>query len=100
MDRNFLNIKASGRLFVLFFGLITGLIAPTAFGGPITLEATCSANISNDRVHVERWRDYLPAFVAESFPPDGRGDQTGQRKTVFAGDGSPVNQILNWLASP
>jgi hypothetical protein len=61
----------------------------SAKAGSTTLEATYSSGISNGWVRVERWRDNLSAFTQETFPPDGRGDQSGQRKTFFGGDGSP-----------
>lgn len=69
--------------------LAFGAAAAPAAAGPVTLEATYTTGIANNWVRVERWRDTLSAFTQEAFPPDGRGDQTGQRKTFFAGDGSP-----------
>jgi hypothetical protein len=68
--------------------LASGFGGPT-LAGPVTLEATYTSGISNGWDRVERWRDTLSAFPQEAFPPDGRGDQTGQRKTFFGGDGSP-----------
>ena len=56
---------------------------PSAHAGSTTLEATYSSGIDNGWVRVERWRDTLTAFTQESFPTDGRGDQTGQRATFF-----------------
>lgn len=64
-------------------------IADPVAAGPTTLEATYTSGISNGWVRIERWRDDLTAFTQEAFPPDGRGDQSGQRKTFFGGDGSP-----------
>lgn len=52
------------------------------------LEAGFTSGIENGWVRVERWRDPDPAFTAEPFPPDGRGDQTGQR-AVFFGSAQP-----------
>ncbi|MEQ7154670.1 esterase/lipase family protein [Brevundimonas aurifodinae] len=65
-----------------------GMLAGPATAGPTTLEATYSSGIQNGWVRVERWRDTTSAFTQEAFPPDGRGDQTGQRATYFA-DASP-----------
>lgn len=72
----------------LAFALAFSSFGP-ASAGSTTLEATYSSGISNGWVRVERWRDDLAAFTQESFPTDGRGDQSGQRKTFFGGDGSP-----------
>lgn len=47
-----------------------------------TLEATFTS-VSNGWVRVERWKDNDPNFIQEDFPPDGRGDQAGQRLTFF-----------------
>jgi hypothetical protein len=64
---------------------LLALGSPSALtAGPVTLEATFSTSLQNGWVRVERWRDTLSAFTQESFPPDGRGDQSGQRATFFA----------------
>lgn len=62
--------------------------APALSASPL-LEATYNSGITNGWVKVERWQDPDTAFTQETFPPDGRGDQTGQRKTFFNGDGTP-----------
>lgn len=49
---------------------------------PLTLEAIYTS-VENGWVKVERWKDNAPNFLAENYPPDGRGDQTGQRLTFF-----------------
>ncbi len=58
------------------------LAAGAAEAGPTTLEATFT-NMTNGWAKVERWRDTTSAIGQETFPPDGRGDQTGQRATFF-----------------
>lgn len=63
--------------------------SPIAQAGPLTLEATYTSSIANGWVRVERWRDTASAFKQETFPPDGRGDQSGQRVTFFGGDATP-----------
>jgi hypothetical protein len=60
-----------------------------AYAANPVLEATYSSSLANGWVRVERWRDPSSAFTQEGFPPDGRGDQTGQRVTFFGGDATP-----------
>ena len=61
------------------------------------LEATYNTSISNGWARVERWRDPGSAFTQETFPPDGRGNQSGQRVTFFNGIATPHSsrQIRN-----
>lgn len=82
-----LCVKFQSRLAIITLAL-AAMHAP-AIAGPISLEQTYSTGISNGWVRVERWSDSASGFTQEAFPPDGRGDQTGQRKTFFANDGSP-----------
>lgn len=60
----------------------------SASAAGLTLEATFTSP-ANGWDRVERWRDSDPNFTQEAFPPDGRGDQSGQRVTFFAGDATP-----------
>ncbi|GAB3028964.1 esterase/lipase family protein [Bowmanella dokdonensis] len=53
-----------------------------------SLEASFSSGIANGWVKVERWRDTSGNIGAETYPADGRGDQSGQRATFF-GTGQP-----------
>jgi hypothetical protein len=64
--------------FVLTAALLWSASSPSYATSPV-LEATYTASISNGWVQVERWRDPGSAFTQETFPPDGRGNQTGQR---------------------
>mgnify|MGYP000356440217 FL=1 len=50
------------------------------------LEATYNSGIQNGWVKVERWNSNNINIMQESFPSDGRGDQSGQRVTFFGGD--------------
>ncbi len=68
--------------------LILGLTPLTATAS-LVLEATYTSSIANGWVEVERWQDTNTAFTQETFPPDGRGDQSGQRVTFFGGDATP-----------
>ncbi|HEX7114589.1 MAG TPA: hypothetical protein VF193_05620 [Steroidobacter sp.] len=67
----------------------SGIAVSPAHGANPVLEATYTSSISNGWVRVERWRDPSSAFTQETFPPDGRGDQSGQRVTFFGGDATP-----------
>lgn len=55
----------------------------------VTLEASYTSGIANGWSLVERYRDGSSGFQAESYPPDGRGDQTGQTRTFFGGVARP-----------
>lgn len=73
-------------------------IPATAIAGPTTLEQTFSSGIGNGWVKVERWRDTLSAFTQEAFPPDGRGNQTGQRATFFGTARPDSSRFLMYYA--
>jgi hypothetical protein len=89
------------RLALSTLCLSAGLtLAPVAFAGPHTLEATYTSGINNGWDKVERWRDNLSAFTQEAFPPDGRGDQTGQRVTFFGGDSTPHSKKFLMYYAP
>src|SRR5919198_1599376 len=62
--------------------------AQAALPSYLTLEASYTS-VQNSWVRVERYRDSTPGFVPEDYPPDGRGDQDGQRLTFFGGDATP-----------
>ncbi|MGH8137876.1 MAG: esterase/lipase family protein [Steroidobacteraceae bacterium] len=72
----------------LYATLFIATPAPSHATGA-TLEATYSTSISNGWVRVERWHDPGTAFTQETFPPDGRGNQSGQRVTFFNGIATP-----------
>ena len=67
----------------VLFPLAVLASSTNASAGPTTLEQTFVAGIANGWVQVERWRDTTSAIGQEAFPPDGRGDQSGQRATFF-----------------
>jgi hypothetical protein len=79
-------------LTVLPMALGATLVAPASAHAAIptylTLEAT-HTSVANGWSKVERYRDTTTGFVQEQFPPDGRGDQAGQRRTFFGGVGRP-----------
>ncbi len=83
---------------------VAGVVAfVVAFAGPVvagstTLEATYSTGIQNGWEHVERWRDTNVAFTQEAFPPDGRGDQSGQRVTFFGSSKPHSSRFLMYYA--
>lgn len=71
-----------------------------------TLEATYTSSITNGWIQVERWHDPGSAFTQETFPPDGRGNQTGQRVTFFGGVATPHSSRFllyyapSWTSNP
>jgi len=82
------------------------VLAPLpAYAANPVLEATYGSALANGWVRVERWRDPSSAFTQETFPPDGRGDQSGQRATFF-GDATPHSSRFlmyyapNWNTNP
>lgn len=62
---------------------------PAAQATHLTKEASFTTSIENGWVKVERWRDTRTAFVQESFPSDGRGNQNGQRVRFFGSNATP-----------
>jgi hypothetical protein len=56
----------------------------------LTMEAGYSS-VANGWSKVERYLDTTPGYTQESYPPDGRGDQDGQRLTFFGGVKRPFS---------
>ncbi len=56
----------------------------------LTKEATFSS-VANGWAKAERYLDTTPGFTQEDYPPDGRGDQDGQRLTFFGGVKQPFS---------
>jgi Lipase (class 2). len=71
---------------------------PQARASSLTLEAVFTEGLQNGWVRVERWRDPNPALIQEDFPPDGRLDQSGQRKVFFGSARPPSSQFLLYYA--
>src|SRR5262249_25129287 len=95
--------RGAGLMLVAVF--LWAAVAPARATSPV-LEATYTTSLSNGWVQVERWRDPGAAFVQETFPPDGRGNQTGQRVTFFGGNATPHSARFllyyapNWNTAP
>jgi hypothetical protein len=74
--------------------LLGALLVPTAAHAAtpsyLTLEATYTS-VANGWSSVERYLDTTSGFTQESYPPDGRGDQDGQRLTFFGGVRQPFS---------
>lgn len=82
---------------VLF--LIGMLNTPATLALESTLEESFSTQIVNGWESVERWKSSNSAFFQESYPSDGRGNQTGQRATFFGGIATPhSSQFLIYSA--
>ncbi len=72
----------------IVFCLLVAIFAMSVTAAPI-LEATYTTSIANGWDKVERYDSNNSNLTQETFPPDGRGDQTGQRKTFFGSDATP-----------
>ncbi|WP_436496287.1 esterase/lipase family protein [Actinokineospora sp. HUAS TT18] len=75
--------------------------AGTAAADPayLTNEATYTS-VANGWAKVDRYRDTTPGFVDEQYPPDGRGDQDGQRKTFFNNVARPSSSRFLLYSAP
>jgi hypothetical protein len=66
-----------------------GIGVSSAVGAGTTVLDATYTSVPYGWAKVERWHDTDPSFPTELFPPDGRGDQTGQRLTYFGGVARP-----------
>jgi len=73
------RIRRFSALLAASVGLFAG---GSAWAGSPVWEQTFM-QAQNGWAQVERWRDGTGGITAEAFPPDGRGDQSGQRATFF-----------------
>ena len=80
-------VIALAILALLASTLLTPPAPAEAVGSP-ALQATFSSP-ANGWSKVERWNDPDPNFVTETFPADGRGNQTGTQLTYFGGVTQP-----------
>lgn len=72
----------------LSLSLAIGSVSNAMGSSTLELEETFTT-VSNGWSKVERWRDTRQLFSMEDYPPDGRGDQDGQRLTFFGGVKKP-----------
>lgn len=95
MNKNLAKILIVSLIFVVAASL------PIHYANAITnltIEATYT-NVSNGWAKVERWSDSNTGFLPEDYPPDGRGDQEGQRLTFFNNVKEPSsNKFLLYYA--
>lgn len=90
-------------------GAVTALVATgvVVLGGSadaaepayLTKEATYTS-VANGWASVDRYRDTTAGFHDEQYPPDGRGDQDGQRKTFFGGVARPSSSRFLLYSAP
>jgi hypothetical protein len=89
------------RLVVLVALALSALVVPATSSqaaGTTVLDATYTS-VANGWVKVERYHDTDASFPTEAYPPDGRGNQEGQRLTFFGGVTRPrSNQFLLYHA--
>lgn len=74
-------LAAAAGLFLS--GMVPATSTPAEASTSVVLEQTFNAPLTNGWAKVERYLDQSSGFVAESYPPDGRGDQTAQSLTYF-----------------
>lgn len=89
-----LFLSLLGSIFTIILGPHAALAA-----SPTTMEATFTT-VANGWERVERWRDTTSAFTQEAFPPDGRGDQSGQRVTFFGNNARPHSSLFLLYYAP
>jgi hypothetical protein len=93
--------KSICRLQQFGLAILLTFIASLVNAASPVLEASFSSGINNGWAKVERWVDSTGNLVQESFPSDGRGNQTGQRATFFANPTPSSDTLLlyygpNW----
>ncbi|GAA1258318.1 hypothetical protein GCM10009665_55680 [Kitasatospora nipponensis] len=81
-------------------GVLAGALpASAATPSYLKLEATYGT-VANGWDHVERYLDTTTGFHQEQYPPDGRGDQDGQRLTFFGGVKEPFSGRFLLYSAP
>lgn len=74
---------------IVFLSFLIGpALSAMEIDDELELEETFT-KVNNDWSKVERWKDNRQLFKEEDYPPDGRGDQDGQRLTFFNGVKKP-----------
>jgi hypothetical protein len=92
-------MRRSRLLPLVLLAATLGAPAPARAVGTYVLDATYTTGILNGWTRVERYRDTDANLPTEAYPPDGRGDQEGQRKTFFGNVARPrSNQFLLYHA--
>jgi hypothetical protein len=71
----------------------------TADPAYLTKEATYTS-VANGWEKVDRYRDSTSGFHDEQYPPDGRGDQDGQRRTFFNNVARPSSSRFLLYSAP
>jgi hypothetical protein len=89
---------------VVVAALIGALLVPTAAHAAaipsyLTMEQRYPS-VANGWDSVERYLDSTPGFTQEDYPPDGRGDQDGQRVTFFGGVKQPFSGRFLLYSAP
>src|SRR2546430_7943286 len=80
-------------------GLVTAPGTASADPAYLTKEATYPS-VANGWVSVDRYRDTTAGFHDEQYPPDGRGDQDGQRRTFFDNVARPSSSRFLLYSAP
>jgi Lipase (class 2) len=85
----------------LVLGLATSavFVKTASATGSMTIEATFTS-VANGWVKVERIKDNDTNFPTENYPPDGRGNQDGQRLTFFGNVTQPASSRFLLFYAP
>lgn len=84
---------------VLLAGVL-GAPVPVHAVGTYVLDATYTTGILNGWVRVERYHDTDTNLPTEAYPPDGRGNQEGQRLTFFGNVTQPRSNTFLLYHAP
>jgi hypothetical protein len=84
---------------LLALGLLVPVTPAAADPAYLTKEATYTS-VANGWATVDRYRDTTTGFHDEQYPPDGRGDQDGQRKTFFGNVARPSSSRFLLYSAP
>jgi hypothetical protein len=96
--RTALSPKLATQAFWVLIAI--GLACTHAYAtGSLTVEATFTS-VANGWVKVERIKDNDSNFPAENYPPDGRGNQDGQRLTFFSNVTQPSSSRFLFYYAP
>jgi hypothetical protein len=98
--RKFRYLAAAAVTVTVATGVVVlGGSADAAEPAYLTKEATYDT-VANGWAQVDRYQDTTPGFHDEQYPPDGRGDQDGQRKTFFGDVARPSSSRFLLYSAP
>lgn len=94
-----LRVRRAAPVVALLVATLFALPSQAGAAGGVSLEASYTS-VANGWVKVERYLDTRTGFRQENYPPDGRGDQDGQRLTFFGGVKEPFSGRFLLYSAP